>query len=92
MLLHRTIYIIYIYIYIIYIRYTATHIAQLSVDLVAIYTVPKVIDFSRYITKCSEENEILCGIFCAVSGFPLHFVLYLGNLYYFLVSVGSVQV
>ena len=39
--------------------------------------------------KCSSENEILHGIFriVHVSGFPLHFVLYLGNFDYFLDSV-----
>ena len=31
-----------------------------------VYTVPKVIDFSRYNTKCSSENEILSGIFRVV--------------------------
>ena len=30
----------------------------------------------RYNTKCSGENEILRGIFCVVSCFPLHFALY----------------
>ena len=39
----------------------------------------KVIDFPRYTTKCSRENEILRVIFRKVSRFPLHFVLYLGN-------------
>ena len=42
--------------------------------------VPKVIDFPRYNTKCRGENEILRGIFRVVSCFPLHFILYLGNL------------
>ena len=48
------------------------------------YTFPKIIDFPRYNTKCSRKNEILHGIFCVVSRFPLHFVLFLGNLYYLL--------
>ena len=47
-------------------------------------TVPKVIDFPRYNTKCRGENEILRGIFHIVSRFPLYFVLYIGNLNYFL--------
>ena len=33
--------------------------------------------------NCSGENEILRGIFRVVSRFPLHFVLYLGNLIFF---------
>ena len=40
------------------------------------YTVPKVIDFPRYNTECSGENEILRGIFRVVSRFPLHLVLF----------------
>ena len=47
------------------------------------YTVPKVIDFPRYNTKCSGENKIQGAIFRVVYRFPLHFVLYLGNLDYF---------
>ena len=43
------------------------------------FTVPKEIDFPRYNMKCSGENVILCGIFHAVSCFPLHFMLYRGN-------------
>ena len=31
-----------------------------------LYTAPKVIDFPRYSMKCSEENEILHGIFHVV--------------------------
>ena len=50
------------------------------------YTVPKVIHFPRYNTKCSGENKILKGIFCVASRFPLHFVLYLENFDYFLDS------
>ena len=45
-----------------------------------VYTVPKVIDFPRYYMKCSAENVILREIFHVVSGFPLHFMLYPGNL------------
>ena len=52
------------------------------------YTVPKVIDFPRYYRKWSRENKILSGIFRVVSRFPIHFVLYLGNLYYFLTVYG----
>ena len=43
------------------------------------HTVRKVIDFPRYSTKYSGENEIPRGIFRVVSRFSLHFVLYLGN-------------
>ena len=49
-------------------------------------TVTKVIDFPRYKMKCSGENEILRGIVHAVPHFPLHFMLYRGNLNYFLES------
>ena len=60
----------------------------------AMHTVPKVpvIDFPRYNMKCSGENEILRGIFHVVSGFPLHFMLYRGNLDYFLDSAIGVGV
>ena len=51
------------------------------------YTVQNVIDFPRYNTKCSGENQILCEQFRAASRFPLHSVLYLGNFDYFLDSV-----
>ena len=44
------------------------------------FTVPKVIDFPRYDMKCSGENVILRGIFHLVSCFPLHFMLFRGNL------------
>ena len=44
------------------------------------YTVPKEINFPRYNMKCSGENIILRGIFHVVSCFPLHFMLYRGNL------------
>ena len=53
----------------------------------AMYTVPKVINFPRYNTKCSGENEILRGIFRVLYRFSQHFVLYLGNLNYFFDSV-----
>ena len=32
--------------------------------------------FPRFNTKCSRENELLCGIFWVVFRLPLHFVLY----------------
>ena len=44
------------------------------------HTVPKVIDFPRYNMKCSGDNVILRGIVHVVSGFPLHFMFYRGNL------------
>ena len=47
------------------------------------YTVPKDINFPRYNMKCSGENVILRGIVHVVSCFPLHFMLYHGNLDYF---------
>ena len=50
-----------------------------------------VIDFPRHNMKCSGENETLSGIFHVVSRFPLHFVLYKGNLDYFLDSVGTIN-
>ena len=59
---------------------------RLIIDKI-LYTVPKVIDFKRYNIKCSGENVILRGIFHVVSGFPLHFMLFRGNLDYFLYSV-----
>ena len=37
------------------------------------YTVPNLIDFPRYNTKCRGENEILRGIFRAVSRFSSTF-------------------
>ena len=43
-------------------------------------TGPKVIDFPRYNMKCRAENVILRRIVHVGSGFPLHFMLYLGNL------------
>ena len=43
-------------------------------------TVPKVIDFPRYNMKCGGDNVILRGIVHVVSGFPLHFMFYRGNL------------
>ena len=45
-------------------------------------------DFPRYIMKCSGENVILRGIFHVVTGFPLHFMLYRGNLDCFSSRVG----
>ena len=39
------------------------------------YTVPKAIDFPRYNTKSSGENEILRGIFRVISRFQPFFVL-----------------
>ena len=51
------------------------------------YTVPKEIDFPRYNMKCSGENVLLRGIFPVLSRFPLHFLLYRGNLDYFSESV-----
>ena len=53
-------------------------------DVHCVYTVPKEIDFPRYNMKCSGKNAILRGIFHVVSGFPLHFMLYHGNLDCFL--------
>ena len=43
--------------------------------------------------RCSGENVILRGIFHVLSCFPLHFMLYCGNLDYFLDSVlyGSIS-
>ena len=38
------------------------------------YTVPKVINFPRYNTKCSGENEILIGIFLVISRVPLRVI------------------
>ena len=52
------------------------------------YTVPKIINFPRYNMKCSGENVILLGIVHVVSRFPLHFMLYRGNLECFSSSVG----
>ena len=49
-------------------------------------TVSKEIDFPRYNMKYSGGNVILSGIFHVVSCFPLHFMLYRGNLDYFLDS------
>ena len=44
-----------------------------------LYTVPKLIDFPQFNMKCSQGNVMLRGIFRAVSGFPLYFMLYRGN-------------
>ena len=48
------------------------------------YTVPKKIDFPRYNMKCSgEKRDTTRNISCTVvSFFPLHFMLYGGNLDY----------
>ena len=46
-------------------------------------------DFPRYIMKCSGENVILRGIFHVVTGFPLHFMLYRGNLDCFSIRVAG---
>ena len=45
-------------------------------------TVPKEIDFPQYNMKCSGENVLLSGIFHVLSCFPLHLMLYRGNLDY----------
>ena len=52
-------------------------------------TVPKIIDFLRYNMKCIGGSVILRGKFHVVSGFPLHFKLYLGNFDCFSNSVGG---
>ena len=51
------------------------------------YSVLNEIDFPRHDITCSRENLILRGKFQVVSCFPLHFMLYRGNLDYFLDSV-----
>ena len=51
-----------------------------------LHTVPKVIDFPRYNMKCSGGNEILSH---SVSRVPLHFMIYRGNLEFFLDSAYS---
>ena len=58
-------------------------VVEIIVLIVLDYTVPKVIDFPRYNMKCSWGNVILRGIVHVVSGFPLHFMFYRGNLDYF---------
>ena len=60
------------------------------VSACASYTVPKVIDFPRYDMKSSRENMILREIVHVVSGFPLQFMLYRGNLDCFSNSVCSI--
>ena len=60
---------------------------QLRAQILPLYTVPKEIHFSRYNMKCSGDNVILRGIVHVVSCFPLHFMLYRGNLDYFSDSV-----
>ena len=57
--------------------------------LFSCYTVRKIIDFPRYNMKCSGENVILHGIVHVVSGFPLHLMLYRGNLDCFSNKVGG---
>ena len=56
-----------------------------------LHTIPKVIDFPRYYMKCSGENVILRGIVHVVSGFPLHFTLYRGNLDCFFNNVDEIH-
>ena len=46
-------------------------------------TVLKVIGCPRYNTKCRGKRDTIHEIFRVVSRFPLHLVLYLGNLDYF---------
>ena len=48
--------------------------------------------FPRYNMKCSRENVILCGIFPVVLCFPLHFIVYRGNLDYFSDSASHQQI
>ena len=55
--------------------------------LLAVYTVPKEIDFPRYNMKFSRGNVILGRIFHLVSCFPLHLMLYRGNVDWFSNSV-----
>ena len=52
-----------------------------------LYTVPKEINCPRYNMKGSGENLILRGIFHVVSCFPIHLMLYRGNLDYYSDSV-----
>ena len=56
-----------------------SHEAWIPWESPATFTVPKEIYFPRYNMKCSGENVILRGKF-HVLGFPLHFMLYRGNL------------
>ena len=56
------------------------HFSNISQITLFMYTVPMVIDFPRYNMKWSWEDVILCRIFHVVSGFPLHLMLYRGNL------------
>ena len=58
------------------------------------YTVTKVVDFPRYNIKCCGENMILQYteyFMYVVSHFPIHFMLYRGNLDYFLDSRNNLQ-
>ena len=68
---------------------TQTNPVQLGFEkcLTILYTVPKEIHFPRFNMKCSGDNLILRGIVHVVSCFPLHFMLYRGNLDYFSDSV-----
>ena len=50
----------------------------------------KVIDFPRFNMKCSGEIVILRGIVHVVSRFPVHFILYRGNLDCFSNSVARI--
>ena len=62
-------------------------LVPLSLYAATVYTAPKEINFPQCNMKCSEEKVILRGIFHVVSCFPLHFMLYRGNLDYFSDSV-----
>ena len=53
------------------------------------HTVPKESNFPRYNMKCSRKNVIIRRLFLVVSCFPLHFMLYRGNLDYFSDSAGT---
>ena len=56
------------------------HVVDMSVLSNVLCTVPKVIDFPRYNMKSSGQNVILRGIVHVVLHFPLHYMLYRGNL------------
>ena len=62
-------------------HFAGLHRSHPGPGLNIVYTVPKVMDFPRYNTKCSGENKIQGAIFRVVYRFPLHFVLYLGLLF-----------
>ena len=57
-----------------------TKIINCKEIIIGYYTVPKEINFPRSNIKCSGENVIQRGIFQVVTSFPLHFILYCGNL------------